>query len=353
MNTSEINYRIDRVSMHPTRPAIAALLALPREQMHILFERADAVRRTHVGDGILLRGIIEFSSYCRNECRYCGLTKKNRLPRYRMTLDEILAAVDTIFRADIRTVVLQSGEDDAVSAAWLASVVSAIHTTYPTMAITLSVGERPRYDYALWRSAGADRYLLKIETSDPAIYESLHPNMSFQNRLRCLRDLKELGYQTGSGVIVGLPGQTTESLSRDVLFFRELDLEMIGIGPLIPHPSTDLAALPIGDVEHVLTMIAVTRLVMKQVHLPATTALGSAGGDRRIDGLRVGANVLMPNFTPAPYRTQYEIYPNKRCVTEAVGSCSSCMDGMAASVGRYIDHGRGDSIREYDARRYA
>jgi biotin synthase len=288
---------------------------------------------------------VEFSSFCQNDCFYCGLRKKNRtLNRYRLDHDEILKSIDLITSCNIKTVVLQSGEDNELDAEWLAELVRKIRSSCD-IAVTLSVGEYSKADYKLWKEAGADRYLLKIETTDEKLYSGLHPGMSFENRLQCLKDLKDLGYQVGSGIIVGLPDQTAESLARDILFFQDQDLDMIGIGPFIPHERTPLAKSSRGELMLTLKALALTRIVTRNSHLPATTALGSLGDDHRIEALEAGANILMPNFTPAPYRKLYEIYPGKRCVEEPTGSCAACMDVIARSIGRYIDYSRGDSLK--------
>ncbi len=308
-----------------------------------LFAQADAVRKRYMGDGILLRGIVEFSNHCRNSCYYCGLHKNNAaLTRYRMSKEEVLASVAKIASCRVKTVVLQSGEEDGLDPAWLADLIAAIKQRHE-MAVTLCVGERAFDDYRLWKEAGADRYLLKIETSDKKLYESLHPGMSFENRVRCLRDLKQLGYQTGSGIIIGLKGQTTDTIAKDILFFQSFNFEMIGIGPFIPHKATPLAAEKRGEVAMTLKALAVTRLVVKTPHLPATTALGSMDKDYRIEGLRCGANVIMPNFTPLKYRKLYEIYPGKKCLDEQEGACVGCMEAVAQGLGRFIDYSRGDS----------
>ena len=309
-----------------------------------LLAAADAMRHRHMGDGILLRGIVEFSSYCRNTCSYCGLHAGNSLlTRYRMSAEEIVESVRGIAAQEIHTVVLQSGEDDGLDPAWLAEVVREIARQHPGMAITLSAGERPREDYRLWREAGADRYLLKIESSDPALYESLHQRRTLASRLRCVSDLFDLGYQVGSGIMVGLPGQTLRHIAGDILYFAAADFDMIGIGPFIPHPQTRLAGAARGDVGLTLKTVAITRLVTRDSHMPATTALGSMDRDYRTDGLQAGANVLMPNFTPVAYKRLYEIYPGKRCVSEPTGACGFCMEGLARSIGRTIDSTRGDT----------
>jgi biotin synthase len=316
------------------------------EKLRSLFDFAEVVRRQFVGDGVLLRGIIEFSNVCRNTCLYCGLNRGNRrLQRYRLTRAQVLASAEEIRAAGIRTVVLQSGEEDDLDADWLREIVEQIKSSLD-LAVTLCVGERSRAEYQLWRAAGADRYLLKIETSDSDLYEQLHPGMSFANRRRCLQNLAELGYQTGSGDLVGLRGQTVTHLARDVQFFKQGDFDMISVGPFIPHPQTPLAQEPVGDLLMTLKMTALARIVSRNAHIPATTAIGSLHGrDERPKALGAGANVLMPNFTPAPYRQHYEIYPNKRCVSENVAACPACMEQMVAGIGRWVDYSRGDSCK--------
>jgi biotin synthase len=317
----------------------------PADLEHI-FSFADRVRRQFMGDVITLRGLVEFSNYCRNSCFYCGLNKNNKqLERYRLGKEEILACCEKIYSSGIRTVVLQSGEEDGLDPLWLKGAIEAIKAQFE-IAITLSVGERAREEYKIWKDAGADRYLLKIETSNKKLYDSLHANMSFENRLRCLCDLRELGYQVGCGNMIGLKGQTFKNLAEDIVFFKENNFDMIGIGPFIPHPQTRLAPQKKGEVELTLKVLALTRIVTKNAHLPATTALGSLEEDFRIKGLKAGANVLMPNFTPLKYRKLYEIYPGKRCISEEYGDCASITEKLAGSLSRYIDHSRGDSRKQ-------
>jgi biotin synthase len=346
MSTHDICGLLARVSAEvaPCVEDLEILLALTdAREMQTLYDAADAVRRRHMGEGIFLRGIVEFGSWCRNTCAYCGLHAGNTLlTRYRMSAAEIVEAVRAIAAQDIRTVVLQSGEDEGLDAAWLAEVVREIKTRMD-IAVTLSAGERPRGDYRLWRDAGADRYLLKFESSDAALYESLHRGRTLESRSRCVADLFDLGYQVGSGIMVGLPGQTLQHIAGDILYFARNDFDMIGIGPFIPHPQTRLHGAPKGDVALTLKTVALTRIVTRDSHMPATTALGSMDRDYRADGLKAGANVLMPNFTPVAYKKLYEIYPGKRCVSEPAGACGFCMDGLAASIGRTIDSTRGDT----------
>jgi biotin synthase len=348
METRTIRSHLEGISgaTHPDLGDLEFLLSVETgdEKAEIL-SFADAVRRARVGDTVLLRGLVEFSSYCSNTCLYCGLNRSNRtIERYRLSFEEILAAAAAIAARGIGTIVLQSGEDGS-QAGFIARVVSEIKDRY-SLAVTLSVGERSRADYGLWREAGADRYLLRIESSDPALYEALHVGRRFETRLRCLVDLRELGYQVGSGVMVGLPGQTTRTLAGDIRFFREMDFDMVGIGPFIPHPDTPLRDAAPGVVDTTLLMIALTRIVTGNAHLPATTALGSMGGrDYRIEGLKAGANVIMPNFTPTERKRLYEIYPGKRCIDEPSGACVFCMEGLASLAGLRIDYSRGDSLK--------
>ena len=352
MSARDIGTIITRVE-RSSRPALADIEDLlgredPRE-VEMIYAAADRIRRQYVGDGILLRGLVEFSNYCVNTCFYCGLNRNNReLERYRLSDEEILGAVKLLASQQIRTVVLQAGEDDGLDPRGLAALVREIKARFG-VAITLSLGEWPRGDYKLWREAGADRYLLKIESSDKELYESLHAHRSYENRVRCLEDLRSLGYQVGCGCMVGIRGQTLRHLARDIQFFARNDFDMIGIGPFIPHPRTPLRGEQKGGVAMTLKAVALTRIVTRNSHLPATTALGSMEQDFRIQGLKAGANVLMPNFTPVRAKKLYEIYPGKRCINEPTGACAFCMEGLAASIDRHIDYSTGDSLKRQRA----
>jgi biotin synthase len=352
MNMSKLSGLLNKIyaAALPEPEDLEQVLSLSgQDELGELFAFADKIRQKFCGNGIVLRGIIEFSNFCARECFYCGLNKNNRkLERYRMNKDELLEAIGYLAACNIKTVVLQSGEEAGLDVLWLRDAILKIKSSFD-IAVTLSVGERSADDYRVWRQAGADRYLLKIETSDESLYSSMHPRMDFRNRLNCLRILKESGYQVGSGNIIGLPGQTLKTIARDIIFFKRNDFDMIGIGPFIPHQDTALAGQNRGDAGLTLKAIALTRIVTRNAHIPATTALGSLDKDYRIDGLKCGANVLMPNFTPQPYRKLYEIYPQKRCVNEPVGACNFCMDDMAKSLGRFIDYSKADSLKERKA----
>jgi len=297
----------------------AAAVRWARDQVASLIQRggagllaaADAARRRHCGDAVHLRGIIELSNACSRNCAYCGLRRDNRrLPRYTMSAEEILRLAAWAEREGVRTVVLQGGEHEACRPDWLAEIITAIKRRFD-LAVTLSVGVKPAQCYAAWREAGADRYLLKHETANPALYEKLHPDSRLDERLAALEHLRALGYQVGTGNIVGLPGQTFDDLASDVLLARALDVDMAAFGPLVPHPATPLAGAPLGDIETALRVVAAARLVLGPVHVPATTAFDAVAPDGRERALRAGANVIMANLTPAPYRDLYEIYPHR------------------------------------------
>lgn len=325
---------------------IEILLDCDATALELLFAAADRVRRTFMGDAVHLRGLIEFSNYCQRNCAYCGLRESHKtLPRYRLDAAEILAIAGAAVPLGYKTVVLQSGEDSYYSAELIAVITSRLKEELG-LAVTLSLGERAEEDYRLWRDAGADRYLLKHETADEELYGALHPDMAWANRKKSLYILRELGYQVGSGCMVGLPGQTLASLAADLLFLKELDVEMAGIGPFIPNPHTPLANAERGNVELTLKMIAIARLLMPQAHLPATTALGSIDCKGRQKALVAGANVVMPNITPNMFRRLYEIYPNKICLDDSPAHCRNCIGGIISSLGRTVAEGAGHSPKE-------
>lgn len=330
----------------PPDPADLELIlaAGGEEELSVLFRRARRVRELWCGERMVLRGLVEFSSYCGNSCFYCGLNRDNRaLSRYRLSAAELLAAAGRVAEAGVRTVVLQSGED-GMDARSLAALIEGIKARWD-IAVTLSVGERPAADYRLWKAAGADRYLLRIESSDAALYASVHRGRTLDSRLRCLDELRAAGYQVGSGIMVGLPGQDIHHLARDLRFFWEQNFDMVGIGPFIPHPDTPFRDEARGDLLTTLKAIALTRIVTRNAWMPATTALGSLDRDYRIDGLLAGANVVMPNFSPPPYKKLYEIYPGKRCVDEPSGACMGCMGALASAASLSLDCSRADSLK--------
>jgi biotin synthase len=324
-----------------TREEIVLLLSLPEgEAREALFSAADAVRRQEVGDEIYLRGIIEFSNVCARDCLYCGLRGSNlRLHRYRMAESEIIETARLIRSAGVGTVVLQSGEDPFFSPDRICRLIAGIRAE-TGLTVTLSVGERSPADYRAFREAGAERYLLKHETSSPALYRRLRPGSVLNDRLDCLSALAELGYEVGTGNMVGLPGQTLETLADDLLLMEEMKADMLGIGPFIPHPKTPLAQTPAGDLYLTLKVLAVARLLTRTTHIPATTALGILAPQGRLRALKAGANVVMPDFTPPLYRKHYEIYPG-RSKTVKVSDFLRRLQDDIGRIGRTIGYGKG------------
>ena len=300
-----------------------------------LFSLADKVRRENVGDEVHLRGLIEFSNICHCFCKYCGLRCENKeLDRYRILPDDIVKYAQKAVEMGYKTIVLQSGEDAFYTKEILCDIIRRIKEF--DVALTLSIGERSFEDYKAFRDCGADRYLIRIETTDRALYKKMHPNMSFENRVRCLNDLKKLGYEVGTGCLVGLPEQTVESLADDILFFKEINADMIGIGPFIAHPHTPLKDMPNGNFTLALKVMALTRILLKNINIPATTAMETLNPNGRIIALQSGANVVMPNVTTTEYRAKYEIYPNKICINENPSQCYNCIGGKIRSIGRTI-----------------
>jgi biotin synthase len=306
-----------------------------------LLAEADAARRRHCGDAVHLRGIIEFSNVCSRNCVYCGLRRDNRLlPRYTMSAGEIVRAVAGAEQDGVRTVVLQSGEWDGCRPDWLAEVVAAVKRRFD-VAVTLSVGVKTPQCYRAWRQAGADRYLIKHETANGALYQKLHPDSRLRQRLAALAHLRALGYQVGTGNIVGLPGQRWRDLASDVLLTRRLDVDMAAFGPLVPHPGTPLAGARPGDIGMALRVVAVARLVLGPVHIPATTAFDAVAPDGRERALRAGANVIMANITPSHYRGLYEVYPGRPAENTV-----DRVKAMLARLGRPLAADQGHSLKE-------
>lgn len=310
-----------------------------------LTEIADMVRHNFVGDGIHIRGLVEFSNICARSCVYCGIRCENsNIHRYRMPINEIIETAEKIADEGVKTVVLQSGEDPWYTSEKIAQIVYGIKAN-THCAITLSVGERTYDEYKVMKEAGADRYLLRHETANPDLYKRLHPGMEFASRKKCLEDLKELGYQVGAGCMVGLPGQTIEDMAKDVLFVRDIDADMVGVGPFIPHPNTPLGNESCGTMEMTLKMLALIRITTRNSHLPATTAIGTINADGRIKALRAGANVLMPNYTPLKYRDDYEIYPNKKFITKDPEQVDKDFEVQLKAIGRKIAVDYGHSYK--------
>lgn len=323
-----------------SRDEIIELLKMPGEHSEDLFASADRVRKNEVGNEIYLRGIIEFSNFCECNCLYCGLRKANdKLSRYRMTDNEILETARQVKATGISTVVLQSGEDSHFSAQHICRLVKTIQQE-TGLVVTLSIGERPPADYRAFGQAGASRYLLKHETASPELYKYLRPGRQLDKRVSCLRTIKELGYETGTGNMVGLPGQTYEILADDLLLMKLLDADMLGIGPFIAHPDTPLNGIENDDLELTLRVIAIARLLTRNTNIPATTALATLHPHGRLQALQAGANVVMPDFSPETYKSRYDIYPGRKDVAPAE-TIISLLKKDFQSIGRTLNFSEG------------
>lgn len=318
--------------------------ALCTEEEAFLFEKAREVREKYYGREVYLRGLIEFTNYCRNDCLYCGIRRSNnKAARYRLSREQILDCCKEGYALGFRTFVLQGGEDMAYSDDEICGIVSSIKERYPECAVTLSIGERKRASYRQYFDAGADRYLLRQETSDPEHYRLLHPpELSIENRKRCLSDLKEIGYQVGCGIMTGTPGQTREHITEDLLYMRDFGPHMIGIGPFIPHKDTPFAGESAGTMWDTLILLAVIRLMNPGVLLPATTALGTIHPAGREMGILAGANVVMPNLSPGDVRGKYLLYDGKICTGDEAAECRRCMELRIARTGYRVVMKRGD-----------
>ena len=315
-----------------------------KESAEILRALSVSVRREIYGNAIYIRGLIEVSNICRNDCYYCGIRRGNsHCERYRLGHDEILACADEGYRLGFRTFVLQGGEDSYFTDEILGGIVRGIKSRYPDCAVTLSMGERSRDSYMFLKSCGADRYLLRHETANREHYARLHPaEMSYDNRMRCLRDLRELGYQVGCGFMVGSPYQTARNLAEDLKFIETFRPEMCGIGPFIPHKDTPFGNYHAGTLELTCYLLSVIRLIHPAVLLPSTTALGTIDPLGREKGIMSGANVLMPNLSPVSVRKKYELYDNKICTGEESAQCRECLSRRMRKIGYEIVVDRGD-----------
>ncbi|MFZ1377422.1 MAG: [FeFe] hydrogenase H-cluster radical SAM maturase HydE [Geothrix sp.] len=355
-------------SVPEARPALcldhACVRAWLRETdptvLETLWAEADQTRSLHMGDEVHLRGLIEASSHCIRHCLYCGLRAPSEgLERYRMDGAEILTCAQEAARLGYGSVVIQAGEDPGLTRAFIAEAVRAIKRHTP-LAVTLSLGERSDEDLLAWRDAGADRYLLRFETSDPLLYRRIHPNLPglVSDRLAQLARMRSMGYEIGTGVMVGIPGQTWDTLAKDLLRFRDLDMDMIGIGPFLPSPRTPLGgpqaatwtAPPQEQVPNdeltTLKALALARLLCPDANIPSTTALATLDrAQGRELALMRGANVVMPNVTPPHYRARYEIYPGKACVNETAVACQECLEGRIQRLGRKVGKGPGGRVR--------
>ncbi|MFC1595850.1 [FeFe] hydrogenase H-cluster radical SAM maturase HydE [Candidatus Margulisiibacteriota bacterium] len=328
---------------------VLRMLSCEGAELKDLYYKADRVRQDNCGDEIFLRGIIEFSNYCRKDCSYCGIRKSNQaLHRYRIPEAEIVTACQQIAQREHGTVVLQSGEDLYYTKERLGSLIRQIKQE-SGLAITVSAGERDLDTYAYWQEQGMDRYLLRFETSNQKLFTNCHPDDDFNQRITCLKNLQQLGVQTGSGFLIGLPGETLQELAMDILFCTGLKLAMIGVGPFIPNPGTPLGELTNPfEKEVYFKTVAILRLLNPQAHIPSTTAFDAIQPNGRNLLLQRGANVFMPNATPQQYRKDYLLYPGKPCTDESSEDCAACVMLRIKKLGRQIGKGPGHSLLKKD-----
>ena len=321
------------------------LINCDEETGEYLRSLAEKTRIENYGHDIYIRGLIEFSNYCCRDCLYCGIRRSNRLcERYRLSLDDIIECCDEGYRLGFRTFVLQGGEDPYFTDERMGEIISKIKSRYPDCALTLSLGEKSRESYQRFFDLGADRYLLRHETADAEHYKKLHPlEQTLENRMRCLHNLKEIGYQVGCGIMVGSPFQTAENIADDLLFMKSFNPQMIGIGPFIHHNQTPFADKPDGTLEMTLRLLSIIRLMLPKVLLPATTALATIHPRGRELGILAGANVVMPNLSPVSVRKKYQLYDNKVCTGEESAQCRTCLEHRINSIGCLIVTDRGDS----------
>lgn len=310
-----------------------------------LINRAHETRIKSYGDKVYMRGLIEFSSYCKERCKYCGINARNKnASRYRLSMDDTLLSCEIGYELGYRTFVLQGGEDDYFTDDKIVEMIRAIKEKYEDIAITLSVGEKSYESYERYYKAGADRYLLRHETASRELFEKIHEDSNYDNRIECLWNLKKIGYQVGAGFMVGIPSQTKEDLAKDILFLKELNPEMIGIGPFIPHKDTIYKDEIGGTLEDTVTMIALVRMFLPSALLPATTALGSINPLGREQGIKAGANVVMPNLSPTRVREKYSLYDGKICTGDEAAECRQCIENRITKAGFTIDMGKGDHM---------
>lgn len=344
---SNVRYLIDKLENEHILlkdEFLTLLTEITDEELLMLRERARKTAQKYFDNKIYIRGLIEFTNYCKNDCYYCGIRRSNRnVIRYRLTKEDILKCADTGYSLGFRTFVLQGGEDPYYTDDRLADLIKSIKNRYPDCAVTLSVGEKSYDSYARLFKAGADRYLLRHETANEEHYRKLHPpSLSLQNRKQCLFNLKEIGYQVGAGFMVGSPYQTVGNLVEDLLFLKQLNPHMVGIGPFIPHHQTPFANETAGSLRQTLMLLSIIRLMLPNVLLPATTALGTVHPEGRELGILSGANVVMPNLSPSKVRKNYELYDNKICTGDEAAECRYCLELRINRIGYRLVVDRGD-----------
>ena len=344
----DVKHIIDKLyyENNATKEELIYLLdKIKEDEKDYLLEKSDKIRKKYYDNKVYMRGLIEFTNYCVRNCRYCGIRRDNsKVDRYRLSLDEILECADVGNRLGYKTFVLQGGEDPYFTDERMIEIIQAIRGKYPENAITLSIGERSYESYKKMFEAGANRYLLRHETATKQLYESLHPNASYENRIQCLYNLKEIGYEVGAGFMIGLPNQSNEDLVNDLLFIKKLDPHMCGIGPFIPQKDTPLKNEVGGTVEKTIIMLALLRLMIPKAMLPATTALGSIDSLGREKGLKAGANVVMPNLSPKQVRDKYALYDGKICTGDEAAEYRNYIERRINLAGYEVEICRGDSV---------
>ncbi|MDR0956829.1 MAG: [FeFe] hydrogenase H-cluster radical SAM maturase HydE [Endomicrobium sp.] len=338
MNT-DITVILNKGSIKHTLNKSEILSLLKTKDTNKLFKVANKIRKLYVGDEVHLRALIEFSNYCQQNCLYCGLRRDNtKLIRYRMEPNKIIDLVQKAKDYGYKTIVLQSGQDSYYTIEKMKKIILAIKNL--NVALTLSIGEKTFEEYRAYRNAGTDKYLLKIETTDQNVYNKLNPGMSLKNRKNCIKNIKKLGYETGSGIIVGLPGQTLESIVEDIIYMQSIPVDMVGIGPFIYNPNTPITCPPKNNnntyFELSLKIIAILRILIPDINIPATTAMETVKPNGRLIALQSGANVVMPNATEINYKKYYEIYPGKICLKDSPEHCRCCIESKIKSIKRYI-----------------
>lgn len=349
MENSKITALIHKLYLNNTLDydeLVFILKNINKKEQEYLIQKSNQTRMKIYGDLVFMRGLIEFTNYCNKGCKYCGINAKNKnVERFRLTLEEILDCCHIGYDLGYRTFVLQGGEDLYFTDEKIVEIIKTIKMEYKDVAITLSIGEKSYESYEAYFKAGADRYLLRHETANPELYKNIHLNSNFNTRRNSLIDLKEIGFQVGAGFMVGIPGGTSEDLALDLLFLKELEPEMVGIGPFIPHKDTIYKDELAGTLEDTITMIALTRLLLPYVLLPATTALGTIDSTGREQAIKAGANVVMPNLSPIVVREKYSLYDGKICTGDEAAECRTCIETKIISSGFSVDMSRGDNLK--------
>lgn len=315
-------------------------------EVSYLCEKAVITRKKYYDNKVFMRGLIEFTNYCKNDCYYCGIRCSNKnISRYRLSLEDIMDCADIGYKLGYRTFVLQGGEDNYFTDDKIIEIIKSLKTKYNDCAITLSIGEKPYNSYKKFFDAGTDRYLLRHETASKDHYEKLHPNnLKLSNRIDCLKNLKKIGFQVGAGFMIDSPYQNNENLAEDLIFIKNLNPEMVGIGPFIPHHDTIFKDEPTGSLEKSIIILAITRLLLPSALIPATTALGTIDSKGREAGLNAGCNVVMPNLSPVDVRSKYALYDNKICMGDEAAECRNCIEKRINMTGYVVDTSRGDNI---------